>query len=78
MGGATVGAVDDAGYNPWTGGWHNSGNGDLVELPAGVAIDMTLKWRLLTKPQKNAPWTLSVGGLQQDGKPLPDVVLKSL
>jgi hypothetical protein len=26
---------------------------------------------------RDQPWTLTLGGLEQDGKPLPDVVLQS-
>jgi predicted small secreted protein len=48
-----------------------------TELPAGTSLDLKMWWRLSGMANRDQPWTLTLGGLEQDGKPLPDVVLQS-
>jgi len=49
--------------------------GNFIEIPAGVSYDLVMKWQLVGRPAKNSPWTLTIAGLAQDGKALPDVVI---
>ncbi len=73
-----ISAVQDVHVNPWAGFVvTGANNGQISELPAGVAVDLEFKWKLITEPSKKKDYafTIIVSGLVQDGKPLPNVTI---
>lgn len=73
-----VGAVQDIHFNPWVGVVGYGANGQLTELPAGAAVDLSFKWHLLAKPSKSKGYafTIIISNMLQDGKPVPDLTIK--
>ena len=68
---------DRAKWSPWTGSVAGTGqNRDLIELPAGEATEIELRWSWGPPLQRHDyPWTITIGQAYKGAARLPDLRL---